>query len=85
MDTTRIDHVTPTDDFSSPESRNVDHVAVVLEDSIDEIRQELSDAGVSIDREGTPRGAAGTAPAVYVRDPFGYRIELKATVHESNI
>jgi hypothetical protein len=27
---------------------------------------------------GSPLGATGEAPAVYIRDPFGYRVELKA-------
>ncbi|MFW5935470.1 MAG: VOC family protein [Halolamina sp.] len=76
---TSLIHVSPSDSFDPPQGTNVDHVAVVVEESIDAIERELTDAGIEIERE--PRelkGATGTAPAVYVRDPFGYRVEIKA-------
>jgi catechol 2,3-dioxygenase-like lactoylglutathione lyase family enzyme len=66
-----------------PEDRNYDHFAVVVEDSIDEGKATLDAAGVAVERELTPRGATGTVPAVYVRDPFGYQVELRTTVPES--
>jgi catechol 2,3-dioxygenase-like lactoylglutathione lyase family enzyme len=77
---TSILHLNPSDSFEPPEETNFDHVAIVVEDGIDAIQRQLSDAGVDIERE--PRdlkGATGTAPAVYVRDPFGYRLEIKTT------
>ena len=77
---TSILHLSPSEEFEPPEETNFDHVAIVVEDDIDAIRQQLTDAGVEIERE--PRelkGATGTAPAVYVRDPFGYRVEIKTT------
>lgn len=55
-----------------------DHVAVRVDDTIDGIESTLDDAGVDIDRRLDPLGATGVAPAVYVTDPFGYRLELKA-------
>ncbi len=77
---TTLLHLSPSGSFDPPEEANFDHVAIVVEDSMDAIEQQLSDAGIEIERE--PRdlkGATGTAPAVYVRDPFGYRVEIKTT------
>lgn len=79
LSATSLIHVRPIDDFEAPDETNFDHVAVVVEESIDEIEQQLTNAGVEIERG--PRelkGATGTAPAVYVRDPFGYRVEIKS-------
>lgn len=74
-----IIHISPSEAFAAPEERNFDHVAIVVEDPIDAVKAQLTDADVEIERESTPRGATGSAPAVYVRDPFGYRIEIKTT------
>ena len=72
-------HLEPAASFSSPPDGGFDHVAVRVDDTIDGIVRALDDAGVQIDRRLTePVGATGVAPAVYVTDPFGYRIELKA-------
>lgn len=71
-------HLWPTPSFDSPEATNYDHVAILIEESIETIREELTAAEVPIEQELTaPLGATGEAPAVYVRDPFGYRVELK--------
>ena len=74
-------HLWPTDSFEPPTATNYDHVAVLVEESIAEIEAELDEAGVEIEKTlDSPLGATGEAPAVYVRDPFGYRVELKAPV-----
>ena len=75
-------HLWPTAGFDPPTGANYDHVAVVLDHPIGEIRERLDEAGVPIGRELTPLGATGEAPAVYVEDPFGYTVELKAAVRE---
>jgi catechol 2,3-dioxygenase-like lactoylglutathione lyase family enzyme len=80
---TSIIHCSPSEEFDPPEERNFDHVALVVEDSIETVKRELTDAGVNIERESTPKGATGSAPAVYVRDPFGYRVEIKTTVEST--
>ena len=80
---TSIVHVRPSETFERPTDGNYDHFAVVVEASIDEVKATLDAAGVPVERELTPTGATGTAPAVYVRDPFGYQVELKTTVSES--
>ncbi|ELY72082.1 VOC family protein [Natrinema pallidum] len=75
-----IIHVRPTDEFVHPDRENFDHLAIILDENIEDVKQELQDAGVIIEREGTPDGATGEAPAIYVRDPFGYLLELKEPV-----
>jgi len=71
-------HVQPDEGFEPPERTAYDHVAVRIDDTIEGIEQALDDAGVEIDRRLDPLGATGVAPAVYVSDPFGYQVELKA-------
>ncbi|MGB9955558.1 VOC family protein [Haloferax prahovense] len=78
-----IIHIRPTEEFVHPERENFDHLAIILNEDITDVKQELEDAGVIIEREGTPTGATGEAPAIYVRDPFGYLIELKESVSET--
>lgn len=81
LSATGVVHLWPTDEFEPPTATNYDHVAVVVEESIAEIEAELDAAGVEVERTlDSPLGATGEAPAVYVRDPFGYRIELKARI-----
>ncbi|MDY6769111.1 MAG: VOC family protein [Candidatus Nanohaloarchaea archaeon] len=72
-------HVRPVDDFREPGAENYDHLCIVVDTPLDELKQLLEEHGVDIDREGTPWGSTGRAPAVYVTDPFGYTIELKTT------
>ncbi|WP_299236191.1 VOC family protein [Natronomonas sp.] len=72
-------HLWPTAAFDPPEGNNYDHVALVVEADIAALKTALGEAGVVVENERqAPRGATGEAPAVYVEDPFGYRIELKA-------
>jgi catechol 2,3-dioxygenase-like lactoylglutathione lyase family enzyme len=72
-------HLWPTDEFEPPSGNNYDHLALVVEGDIETLKGELSTTGVPIRSEiEAPLGATGRAPAVYVEDPFGYRIELKA-------
>ncbi|MDZ5810033.1 VOC family protein [Halorubrum sp. AD140] len=81
LSATAVIHLWPTDEFAPPTATNYDHVAVVVEEPIGEIEDELKAAGVAVEKRlDSPLGATGEAPAVYVRDPFGYRVELKARV-----
>lgn len=78
---TGVVHLWPSEDFEPPTETNFNHVCVVLDESIETIESTLEAAGVEIEtRLDSPRGATGEAPSVYVRDPFGYRIELKTRV-----
>jgi catechol 2,3-dioxygenase-like lactoylglutathione lyase family enzyme len=81
LSATAVIHLWPTDEFERPTATNYDHVAVVVEEPVEEIARELEDAGVEVEKSlDSPLGATGEAGAVYVRDPFGYRVELKARV-----
>ena len=73
-------HLQPdaTAERSEADRSGYDHIAVRVDDTIEGIESTLDDAGVEIDRRLDPLGATGVAPAVYVTDPFGYRLELKA-------
>lgn len=76
-------HLWPTEEFAEPGGTGYDHLALVVEQGIDEIEATLADAGVDVERRlENPLGATGRAPAVYVRDPFGYRVELKQPVEK---
>jgi catechol 2,3-dioxygenase-like lactoylglutathione lyase family enzyme len=71
-------HLWPTDEFEPPSGRGFNHVALVVESDIGAVKDRLSAADVPVESElDSPLGATGRAPAVYVRDPFGYRVELK--------
>ena len=71
-------HLEPDEGFEPPARTAYAHVAVRIDDTIAGIERELEAAGVGIDRRLDPLGATGVAPAVYITDPFGYRLELKA-------
>lgn len=72
-------HLWPTDAFEAPSGNGFNHVALVVEGDVEWIKSALSEAEIAIDDEiEAPLGATGRSPAVYVTDPFGYRIELKS-------
>jgi catechol 2,3-dioxygenase-like lactoylglutathione lyase family enzyme len=74
-------HLWPTEAFDPPTGDNFDHVALLVDEEREAIESRLDGADVGIvNRLDAPLGATGKAPAVYVEDPFGYRIELKTTV-----
>ncbi len=56
-----------------------DHVAfTVAGGNLEEVMEYLENKGVEIERKfESIVGAKGCGPAVYVRDPDGYRIEVK--------
>lgn len=72
-------HLTPDPGFDRPPTGGYDHLALVVEDAgIDEVARRLEHRGVRIERRfESIVGARGRGPALYVRDPDGYRIELK--------
>lgn len=76
---TSVVHVRPVDDFERPSGHSYDHVALLVNESVKDVKRQLVNAGVEIERGLEPLGATGVAPAVYVKDPFGYLIEIKET------
>ena len=74
---TSVINIRPVETFEPPSGENLDHFCLVVDERIKELKPRLQDANVEILKEGTPFGATGRAPAVYVTDPFGYTVELK--------
>ena len=72
-------HLRPITEFEAPTGGSFDHVALRIEESIDDIKAQFTAHDIDIERESNPLGATGTAPAIYVRDPFGYLLEIKET------
>lgn len=72
-------HLTPDPEFERGPTGGYDHLALVVEDAKpDELAKHLREAGVEVERQfESITGARGEGPALYVRDPDGYRIELK--------
>lgn len=77
---TSVINVRPVQTFETPSGENLDHFCIVLDERIEDLKPRLEEHGIEIEREGTPFGATGRAPSVYVTDPFGYKIELKEHV-----
>jgi catechol 2,3-dioxygenase-like lactoylglutathione lyase family enzyme len=72
-------HLTPDPDFVPGSTGGYDHLALVVEGVKPEALEEyLTGEGVEIEeRFESITGARGEGPALYVRDPDGYRVELK--------
>ena len=75
-----IIHIEPVDGPLAMADRPVDHLAIRMDAPIAEIVAHCEAAGIPIDRRLDALGAVGDAPAVYIRDPTGMRVELKSTV-----
>jgi len=61
------------------DTAGMDHLCLSIRCAdLEALRAALSDRGVTIDGGVVQRrGAFGTGPSLYIRDPDGYRIELK--------
>jgi catechol 2,3-dioxygenase-like lactoylglutathione lyase family enzyme len=68
----------PPTEFEPPSGNDYDHFAILLDADIDEVRSTLEAADIEVRRSSRPLGATGRDPAVWVADPFGYVMELKA-------
>ena len=62
-----------------PEGAGMDHLCLSIEcDDVGKLADELVRRGVTLDGKVSDRfGAYGTGPSLYIRDPDGYRVELK--------
>lgn len=69
--------IRPVEGFAAPDDTNYDHCCLVVDTPIEEVKTMFEDYGIAVEQESTPRGSQGRAPAVYVRDPFGYLLEIK--------
>ena len=72
-------HLTPDPEFERGSTGGYDHLALVIEDAEpDELAEHLRKSGVEVEKQfESISGARGEGPALYVRDPDGYRVELK--------
>ena len=72
-------HLTPDPGFEGGPTGGYDHLALVVEGTQpDELAKHLQRMGVEVEKQfESITGARGDGPALYIRDPDGYRIELK--------
>ena len=72
-------HLTPDPGFERGSTGGYDHLALVVEGmQPDELAKCLQRMGVEVEKQfESITGARGEGPALYVKDPDGYRIELK--------
>jgi len=69
----------PADGPPPPEGRGMDHVCLSIRcDDLAAVATALRARGVTLDSDVVQRrGAFGDGPSLYIRDPDGYRLELK--------
>ena len=69
---------------ADPQRPNIDHFALEIR-PFDEsaLRAHLAARGVEVIESGLRYGAGGEGPSLYIRDPDGNKIELKAAALES--
>jgi glyoxylase I family protein len=62
-----------------PDGSGMDHVCLSIRcDDLRAVREALAARGVEVEGDVVERrGAFGTGPSLYLRDPDGYRVELK--------
>ncbi len=72
-------HLTPDPGFERGPTGGYDHLALVVKDTQpDELAKRLQRMGVEVEKQfESIVGARGAGPALYIRDPDGYRVELK--------
>ena len=72
-------HLTPDPEFERGPTGGYDHLALVVQDAEpDDVAERLQRIGIDVEKQfESITGARGEGPALYVRDPDGYRIELK--------
>lgn len=77
---TCVIHFSPVGDeeFEPPSGHNFVHVCLLMESDVEGIRDLADREDLPVERESTPLGATGRNGALYVTDPFGYTLELKA-------
>ena len=63
----------------APASGGVDHVCLSIDcHDLAAVAEELKARGVTVEGDVRDRrGAYGSGPSIYIRDPDGYKIELK--------
>jgi catechol-2,3-dioxygenase len=69
-------HLAPDPELERGSTGGFDHLALVVEDAgPDELAEYLRKTGVEVEQQfDSITGARGEGPAMYIRDPDGYRI-----------
>jgi catechol 2,3-dioxygenase-like lactoylglutathione lyase family enzyme len=72
----------PAEGPPAPEGSGMDHVCLSIRcDDLTAVAASLRARGVTLDSDVVQRrGAWGDGPSLYIRDPDGYRLELKPRV-----
>jgi len=74
-----IIHVSPRETIPEPDGRTINHFAVFVDESMDEVLERIETAAVDVLTEAVREGALGEYPCVYVEDPVGYTVEFKTS------
>ncbi|MFB6299696.1 MAG: VOC family protein [Halobacteriales archaeon] len=69
-------HVIPDDGFEAP-GHNYNHLAIDLDAPTEEVETLIDTAGWTVERRRDRGNRPGADVAIYVRDPFGYTVELR--------
>ncbi|MFC7141214.1 VOC family protein [Halosimplex aquaticum] len=72
-----IIHVSPRETVPEPTGETIDHFAVFVDASMDEVMERVEAADAEVLTEAVREGATGEYPCVYVEDPVGYTVEFK--------
>ena len=75
---TVIDLFPPAMHGDAPRGVNVNHIALTVTGSIDDVADELARVGITVEQRSEHNfGAQGYASSLYIRDPDGNSIELR--------
>jgi len=74
-----IVHVSPRERVPDPTGETINHFAVFVDASMDEVMERVEAADVEVLTEAVREGATGEHPCVYVEDPVGYTVEFKTS------
>lgn len=72
-------NIRPKDNFVEPSGKNFDHFCLLLDEKPKKIQRILKENNIKIIRESQSLGTTGRAKSIYVKDQFGYKIELKTS------
>lgn len=64
--------------YSEPPASGLDHFCLLMENDAIELREKLSEAGVSVEDEVLNQGDPAPTLSLYIRDPSGNSVELRA-------
>ena len=69
-------HVMPIDTFEPP-GENLNHIAVLIDGTEKDIEHIIADNDIEVKQRRDRGDRSGADITIYVRDPFGYTVELR--------